>query len=75
MNNCIVIVLLCKYNLELNLKDIILFDNIVLDLNDEEQLYNYFIDKGVYTVQEAKDKMKKIIDNGITKIDMSILKD
>ena len=75
MNNCIVIVLLCKYNLELNLKDIILFDNIVLDLNDEEQLYNYFIDKGIYTVQEAKDKMKKIIDNGITKIDMSILKD
>ncbi len=52
-----------------------MFDNIVLDLNDEEQLYNYFIDKGIYTVQEAKDKMKKIIDNGITKIDMSILKD
>lgn len=75
MDNCLVIVLLFKYNLELNLKDIILFDNIVLDLNDEEQLYNYFIGKGIYTVQEAKDKMKKIIDNGITKIDMSILKD
>lgn len=69
MNNCFVIILFYKTDLILNLNDIYLFDNTSLDLNDEEQIYNTFLNKGICTLQEAKEKMKKIIE---TKLDMSI---
>lgn len=73
MNNCIIIVLLYKYNMLLNINDVIIFDKEIIDLNDEEQLYNYFIDKNIYTLKEAKNMMKQKIKEGINKFDVSIL--
>lgn len=75
MSNCIIIVLVCKYNVLLEMNDVILFDKMIIDLNDEEKLYNYFINEGVCTIQEAKDKMKQKVDKGTNKFDMSIFND
>lgn len=71
--NCIVIVLLDKYNVIPNIKDIYLFDKIVIDLSNEEDIYNLCICKGICTIEEAKKEMKRILLLEKEKLDMSIL--
>ncbi len=69
MKNCFTIVMLYKTNKNLNIKDVYMFDNLIFDLSDEEQIYNIYIDKGVCTLQEAKEMIKNNIK---TKLDISI---
>lgn len=63
MDQCYVIVSTLIYETNLILEDIYLIDDITLDLQNEEELYNFFINKGINTIQEAKDNMKIIIKN------------
>lgn len=69
MKNCFTIVMFYKTNKTLNIKDVYMFDNLIFDLNDDEQIYNIYIDKGVCTLQEAKEMIKNNIK---TKLDISI---
>lgn len=70
--NCIVIVLLDKYNVVPDIKDIYLFDRIVIDLSEEEAIYNLCVCKGICTIEEAKEEMKRILLLEKEKLDMSI---
>lgn len=63
MDQCYVIISTLIYETNLILEDIYLIDDITLDLQNEEELYNFFINKGINTIQEAKDNMKIIIKN------------
>ena len=58
-----------KTNKNLSIKDVYMFGNLIFDLNDDEQIYNIYIDKGVCTLQEAKEMIKNNIK---TKLDISI---
>lgn len=69
MKNCFNVVMIYKTNKNLNIKDVYMFGNLIFDLNDDEQIYNIYIDKGVYTLQEAKEMIKNNIK---TKLDISI---
>lgn len=75
MKNVIIIISVFKYNVNLEIDNVMIFDQIILDVNDEEQLYNYFINKKIYTLKEAKDMIKQKIKDGINKFDVSILND
>lgn len=75
MKNVMIIISVFKYNVDLEIDDIMIFDKTILDASDEEQLYNYFIDRNIYTLKEAKDMIKQKIKNGINKFDVSILND
>ena len=70
MNQCLSIIILNSTKIELDIDHIYLFDYLCFDLNDENILYNVFLDKGICTLQEAKAEMKKLINN---KLDMSII--
>lgn len=70
MNQCLSIIILNNTKIELDINHIYLFDHLCFDLNDENILYNVFLDKGICTLQEAKAEMKKLINN---KLDMSII--
>ena len=69
MKNCFNVVMIYKTNKNLNIKDVYMFGNLIFDLNDDEQIYNIYIDKGVCTLQEAKEMIKNNIK---TKLDISI---
>lgn len=70
MNQCLSIIILNNTKIELDINHIYLFDHLCFDLNDENILYNVFLEKGICTLQEAKAEMKKLINN---KLDMSII--
>lgn len=73
--NCIVVVLLNKYEVVPKLKDIYLFDKTIVDLSNDEDLYDLFLSRGICTLEEAKDKMKRLLNKEKEKLDMSILND
>ena len=75
MKNVMIIISVFKYNVDLEIDDIMIFDKTILDASDEEQLYDYFINRNIYTLKEAKDMIKQKIKNGINKFDVSILND
>ena len=75
MKNVMIIISVFKYNVDLEIDDIMIFDKTILDASDEEQLYNYFIDRNIYTLKEAKDMIKQKIKDGINKFDVSIIND
>ena len=56
INMKIALLLLCFYktNRVLNIKDTYIFDDLIVDLNNDEQIYNIYLNKGVCTLQEAK---------------------
>ena len=50
-------------------RNIYLFDDQLIDLNDEQQIYNLYLNKGICTLQEAQ---QMIINNIKNKLDISI---
>lgn len=69
MKNCFIVVMFYKTNSVLNIKDTYIFDDLIVDLNNDEQIYNIYLNKGVCTLQEAKEM---IINNIKAKLDISI---
>ena len=53
----------------INMKNTYIFDYLIVDLNNDEQIYNIYLNKGVCTLQEAKEM---IINNIKAKLDISI---
>ena len=43
-----------KTNSVLNIKDTYIFDDLIVDLNNDEQIYNIYLNKGVCTLQRQK---------------------
>lgn len=71
MKNCINVVMIYKTNNPLLYRNIYLFDDQLIDLNDEQQIYNLYLNKGICTLQEAQ---QMIINNINNKLDISITK-
>lgn len=69
MKNCFNVVMFYKTNRNLLYKNVYLFDNQLIDLNDDQQIYNMNINKGICTLQEAQ---QMIINNIKNKLDISI---
>lgn len=69
MKNCINVVMIYKTNNPLLYRNIYLFDDHLIDLNDEQQIYNLYLNKGICTLQEAQ---QMIINNIKNKLDISI---
>lgn len=69
MKNCINVVMIYKTNNPLLYRNIYLFDDQLIDLNDEQQIYNLYLNKGICTLQEAQ---QMIINNINNKLDISI---
>ena len=69
MKNCINVVMIYKTNNSLLYRNIYLFDDQHIDLNDEQQIYNLYLNKGICTLQEAQ---QMIINNIKNKLDISI---
>ena len=69
MKNCINVVMIYKTNKPLLYRNIYLFDDQLIDLNDEQQIYNLYLNKGICTLQEAQ---QMIINNINNKLDISI---
>ena len=69
MKNCFIVAMFYKTNSVLNIKDTYIFDDLIVDLNNDEQIYNIYLNKGVCTLQEAKEM---IINNIKAKLDISI---
>lgn len=69
MKNCINVVMIYKTNIPLLYRNIYLFDDQFIDLNDEQQIYNLYLNKGICTLQEAQ---QMIINNIKNKLDISI---
>lgn len=69
MKNCFNVVMLYKTNRNLLYKNVYLFDDQLIDLNDDQQIYNMNINKGICTLQEAQ---QMIINNIKNKLDISI---
>lgn len=69
MKNCINVVMIYKTNNSLLYRNIYLFDDQHIDLNDEQQIYDLYLNKGICTLQEAQ---QMIINNIKNKLDISI---
>lgn len=70
MDNCYIIISFIKTNILLTYQDIYLFDDYSIDLNNEEQIYNIYLQKGICTLQEVKLMLKNTIH---TKLDINII--
>ena len=46
MKNCFIVVMFYKTNSVLNIKDTYIFDDLIVDLNNDEQIYNIYLNKG-----------------------------
>lgn len=75
INTCIFIIIAYRYKTTIELENILLFDNEVIDLSNEESIYNTFLNKGICTLEEAQQEMKARIDKVFSLLDLSILKD
>lgn len=69
MKNCFNFVMIYKTNNPLLYRNIYLFEDQHIDLNDEQQIYNLYLNKGICTLQEAQ---QMIINNIKNKLDISI---
>lgn len=69
---CVVIVIVNRFKVLPKLSDIYLFDKKVVDLNNEEDIYSIFIQKGICTLEEAKKEMERLLEMEMKKLDMSI---
>lgn len=72
MQNCLLIVLIDNFEIVPQIQDIYVFDKYVIDLNNEEELYNHYIHRGICTLKEVKNEMKIQLNNYKEKLDMSI---
>lgn len=62
MKQCYIIISTLLYDTDLFMDDIYLIDHHI-DLHNDEELYNFFVDRGICTLQEAKEQMDNIIKN------------
>ncbi|MCD7809595.1 MAG: hypothetical protein LUH02_09645, partial [Erysipelotrichaceae bacterium] len=62
-----------KWNCSLDIEDILLFDYKVIDLYDENKIYNLGLSKGICTLEEVKDMLKEIINEEYVKSNKSII--
>lgn len=75
LDQCIVIVILTSSTVLIELKDVYYMSNINIDCDNDEQIYEIFVSKGICTLKEAKEKMNNIIKNKYYKDLLSITND
>lgn len=61
LDQCLVIVILTSSTVLIELKDIYYMSNINIDCDNDEQIYEIFVSKGICTLKEAKEKLNNII--------------
>ncbi len=64
-DNCITIVMLSGYSILIDVEDVYLFEQDTLDLSDELLLFQMFNDKGISTIEEAKNIMKNELNKQV----------
>lgn len=72
LNNVLLIVFINSFSVIPLMDDIYIFDRIIIDLNNEEELYNVFTHRGICTLEEAKAEMKQLLNKQKEKLDWSI---
>lgn len=72
VSNCMLIVFVNNFDIIPQIKDIYVFDKYVMDLNNEEELYNIFINKGICNLEEVKTEVKKQLNKYKEKLGLSI---
>lgn len=75
LDQCLVIVILTSSTVLIELKDIYYMSNINIDCDNDEQIYEIFVSKGICTLKEAKEKLNNIIKNKYYKDLLSIAND
>lgn len=75
LDQCIVIVVLISSTVSIELKDICYMSNMNIDCDNDEQIYEIFVSKGICTLKEAKEKLNNIIKNNYYKDLLSITND
>lgn len=75
LDQCIVIVILTSITVLIELKDIYYMSNVNIDCDNDEQIYEIFVSKGICTLKEAKEKLNNIIKNNYYKDLISITND